>query len=79
VSNAALIALLRDVLPRDDLYVGTVVTDAAAVAGTVLVQLANGGTARYRGSATVGDAVFVRSGEIRGTVSGLTPFADQDV
>ena len=71
--------LLQGVLPTDNLKVGTIITDPDSIAGTVLIAMANGGSLRARGTGTVGDTVFIQSGEVRSTASGLTPFADQDV
>lgn len=71
--------LLQELLPHDPLRLGTIITDPASIAGTVLVQMANGGELRVRGTGTVGDTVFMQGGEVRSVVSGLTTFADQEV
>jgi hypothetical protein len=71
--------LLRGVFPSDSLRLGTIITDPASIAGTVLIAMADGGNLRARGTGTVGDTVFIQSGEVRSVVSGLTTFADQDV
>jgi hypothetical protein len=63
-------------IPKAPLRIGTV---TVVNAGTVTVTLSNGGTFIARGTATVADVVFIQDGEVRSTVSGLTPFADQDV
>ena len=71
--------VLQGILPRDPLRLGTIITDPASIAGTVLCAMADGGNLRVRGTGTVGDTVFIQSGEVRSTVSGLTTFAAQDV
>jgi len=63
-------------IARAPLRIGTV---TAVNSGTVTVTLSNGGTFVARGSASVDDVVFIQDGEVRSQVSGLTPFADQDV
>lgn len=70
---------LQSVIAGDPLRLGTIVTDPESIAGTVLLLMADGGNLRVRGAGTVGDTVFIQSGEVRSVVSGLTTFADQDV
>lgn len=60
--------LLRDLLPDAPLLVGTV---TAAGNGTATIQLPDGGTVQGRGSATVGQRVFVRDGVIEGPAPSL--------
>ncbi|MGH8122998.1 MAG: hypothetical protein ACREPT_09535 [Rudaea sp.] len=79
MSSTNLWKRLQGILPAESLRLGTIITDPASVAGTVLVQMANGGTLRARGAGTIGDTVFILGGEVRSTVSGLTTFADEDV
>ena len=59
----------RQLLPVAPLQVG-VVTEVGA--GVVTVQLPGGGTARARGSAAVGDRVFVRDGVLEAVAPNLT-------
>lgn len=63
-------------IPKAPLRIGTI---TAVNSGTVTVTLANGGTFIARGTGSVDDVVFIQDGEVRSQVSGLTPFADQDV
>ena len=55
---------LLDILPTEPLTVATVTFVHAD--GTVTVTYPGGGTQRVRGTATVGSAVFIRSGQIQG-------------
>lgn len=56
-----------------------IMTITAVGAGTVTGTMSNGGTFVARGTGATGAQVFVQDGEVRSEVSGLTPFADQDV
>ena len=59
---------LLDLMPDPPLQVGTV----ASVAGEIVtITLPGGGTLRARGSATVGQRVFVRNGIIEGVAPSL--------
>lgn len=58
-----------DLLPARPLQVGTV---TATDGGTCTVQLPGGGVLQARGSATVGQSVFVRDGVIEGDAPALT-------
>ncbi|MFZ2990897.1 hypothetical protein [Ideonella sp.] len=60
----ALLALL----PTSPLQVGTV---QSLTAGTATIELVDGGVIAARGSAGVGDRVFVRDGAIEGTAPTL--------
>ena len=62
-------AEFRKLIPDPPLQAGTVV---AINAGTVTVQLPDGGLLRARGSATVGQKVFVRDAVIEGGAPSLT-------
>lgn len=55
--------IFRDLIPTAPLLVGEVI---AFDNGTATIQLPDGGTVLGRGSATVGDKVFVRDGLIEG-------------
>jgi hypothetical protein len=58
----------RDLIPQAPLQAGTVI----AFAGTVAtVELPGGGTIKARGSATVGQKVFVRDDAIEGPAPSL--------
>lgn len=57
-----------DLLPARPLQVGTVLAIADGVA---TVELPGGGRLQARGSAGVGDKVFVRDGVIEGTAPNL--------
>jgi hypothetical protein len=67
----------KGALQGDQVRIGTIAVINGN--GTVTCTMANGGSLTVRGSGTVGDDVFILGGEVRSTVSGLTPFADQDV
>jgi hypothetical protein len=58
----------RQLLPDAPLQVG-VVTEVGA--GVVTVQLPGGGTVRARGSAVVGERVFVRDGVLEAVAPNL--------
>lgn len=55
---------LKGLLPDPPLLVGTV---TAVVAGVATVELPDGGEVSARGTAVVGQQVFVRAGTIEGT------------
>lgn len=61
--------LLKALLPDPSLQVGTV---TASANGTATISLPGGGTVQGRGSATVGQHVFVRDGVIEGPAPSLT-------
>lgn len=61
--------MLRDLLPDPALEVGEVIAFAD---GTATIELPGGGTVQGRGSATVGQRVFVRDGVIEGEAPALT-------
>lgn len=63
-------AAFRRLLPQRPLEIGTV-TYADATGCTV--ELPGGGLLRVRGSAAVGDSVFVRDGLIEGAAPAYTP------
>ena len=58
----------RELVPDAPLVVGDVVQTAP---GSVVVQLPDGGVVSARGSATVGQRVFVRDGLIEGLAPAL--------
>lgn len=58
-----------ELLPQQPLQVATV---TAVDAAGCTVQMPDGAQARVRGSAAVGDAVFVRAGAIEGPAPSLT-------
>ena len=58
----------RQLLPDPPLQVGTVIE---AGAGVVTVQLPGGGVIRARGSAAVGEKVFVRDGVVQAVAPNL--------
>ena len=60
--------LLKKLLPDPPLQIGTV---AAIDDGTATIMLPGGGTVQGRGSATVGQTVFVRNGVIEGPAPAL--------
>lgn len=60
--------IFKDLIPDPPLLVGTV---AGVVTGGCFVDLPDGGTLFARGSATVGQRVFVRDGAIEGTAPSL--------
>jgi hypothetical protein len=62
-------ARFAKLLPQDPLLVGTV--SAVHGDGTVSVTLVGGGTRRVRGTATVGQSVYIRSGRIDGQAPSL--------
>ncbi len=55
--------LFRDLIPEQPLLVGTV---TALLTGGCYVDLPDGGTVFARGTATVGQKVFVRDGVVEG-------------
>ena len=59
----------RRLIPEPPLQVGTVVSVGA---GVVTVELPGGGLIRARGSATVGQRVFVRDEAVEGIAPSLT-------
>ena len=59
----------RQLLPDAPLQVGTVIEVGA---GVVTVQLPGGGMTRARGSAAVGDSVFVRDGVLEAVAPNLS-------
>lgn len=59
----------RQLIPEPPLQAGTVV---AAASGIVTVALPGGGQIRARGSAAIGQKVFVRDGVIEGEAPNLT-------
>lgn len=63
---------LLDLLPDPALQVGQVTVVAGGVA---TIQLPGGGTIKARGTASVGDTVFVRGGVIEGAAPALTVVA----
>lgn len=69
--------LLRGIVPQEPLRIGTIATVNAG--GTVTCNMANGGQLVVRGTGTVGDVVYIQFGQVQGTVTGQTTFADQDV
>ena len=58
----------RQLLPDAPLQVGTVIEVGA---GVLSVQLPGGGTVRARGSAAVGERVFVRDGVLEAVAPNL--------
>ena len=60
--------LLKDILPDPRLEVGEVI---AISDGIATIELPGGGTVQGRGSATVGQQVFVRDGVIEGEAPSL--------
>ena len=60
---------LQDLIPQPPLQVGVV---ASVTAGVATVTLPGGGTLQARGTATVGQTVFVRDGLIEGQAPSLT-------
>ena len=60
--------VFRDLIPDPALQVGTVQSVADNIA---VVELPGGGTLRARGSATVGQTVFVRDGVVEGQAPSL--------
>jgi len=66
---------LVDLLPADRLEVGQV---AAVTADGVRVTLLDGSLISARGTATVGDYVYIRGGAVEGPAPELTG-VDQDV
>lgn len=65
---ANLYRVFRDLIPEVPLLVGTV---TAVQAGGCVVELPTGGTVSARGTATVGQSVFVRDGVIEGVAPTL--------
>lgn len=63
-------AKFKRLLPADPLLAGIV--DSTHADGTVTVQLTAGGYIRVRGTATVGDSVYIRSGQIQGTAPAMS-------
>jgi hypothetical protein len=63
-------AEFRQLLPDAPLQAGTAIVIGA---GIVLVQLPGGGLIRARGTAEVGQQVFVRDEAIEGIAPSLTP------
>lgn len=61
--------LLKNLLPDPPLLIGTV---ASVSGGTATISLPGGGTVQGRGSATVGQQVFVRDGVIEGEAPSLS-------
>lgn len=59
---------LQELLPQDPLLVGEVLSTTPA---GCMVQLVDGATLMVRGTATVGDMVFVRAGLIEGPAPDL--------
>lgn len=68
---------LRGTTPQEPLRIGTVA--AVHANGTVTCDMSDGGSLTVRGSASLGDVVYIQFGQVQGTTSGLTTFADQDV
>jgi hypothetical protein len=64
-----LYAQFRALIPEPPLQVGAVVSLSAGMAA---VELPGGGILRARGSAAVGQVVFVRDGVIEGQAQNLT-------
>lgn len=60
--------LLKSILPDPPLLVGDVIDIDA---GTATIELPDGGRVQARGSATVGQRVFVRDGVIEGEAPSL--------
>ena len=60
---------LIDLLPTDPLTVGVVL--AAHADSTVTVEYPGGGQQRIRGVATVGNTVFIQSGQVQGIAPSL--------
>lgn len=58
-----------DLLPARPLQVGTV---TASASGVCTVELPGGGLLQVRGTASVGQQVFVRDGAIEGNAPALT-------
>lgn len=69
--------ILRGIMPRDSLRIGTIT--AVNANNTVTCSMASGGSLTVRGTGSVADVVFILNGEVRTTVSGLTTFAATDV
>lgn len=61
-------SLFKDLLKEPRLYVGTV---TLVVNGEASIELPNGGVVRGRGTATVGQKVFVRNRVIEGPAPNL--------
>ena len=68
----------RSILPADPLLIGTIAS-VDSTRGTVKVTLPGGGTLIARGTGTVADTVFIRAGQIQGTVNDLTVLSDLEV
>lgn len=62
-------SLFKELLPRDPLLVGTVAVSDGA---TSLVTLLDNGVVRVRGTASVGQKVYIRFGKIEGNAPNLT-------
>jgi hypothetical protein len=65
-------ALFKTLLPTDPLLLGNIVEDHAD--DTVTVSLLDSSQIRVRGSGTVNDKVWVRSGRVEGTAPNLTQY-----
>lgn len=63
-------ARFKSIFPDPPLLIGTVTEYGS---GFAVVALPGGGTLRVRGTAQVGDQVFVRDGVIEGDAPLLTP------
>jgi hypothetical protein len=68
MSNA--FVALVNLLPKYPLQIGTV---SSVTNSVVDVDLPGGNSVRVRGTASVGDTVFVRNGLIEGPAPALTP------
>jgi len=62
-------ALLRNLIPDPPLQVGTV---SSVVDSTCLVTMPDGGQLKARGTADIGQRVFVRDGAIEGIAPNLS-------
>ncbi|SEH05528.1 Uncharacterised protein [Candidatus Venteria ishoeyi] len=60
----------KQVLPSDPLLVAVI--DVVHGDGTTTVTFTGGGTARVRGTGTVGGSVYVRGGQIEGEAPALS-------
>lgn len=67
--SSNLYAAFRRLAPADPLLVGVVISTSASGS---LVELPGGSRIQVRGTATVGDDVFVRGGAIEGVAPSLS-------
>jgi hypothetical protein len=68
---------LKSLLDTDPLRLGTIATVNSD--NTVTCTMSNGGSLVVRGTGSVGDRVWIRSGQVQSTAASLTLFGDQEV